>query len=81
MFVDNAVVKEIEGEKRYDKFAIASILYDVSFKGASCSALEAHNISDCEGCELICLCSKIDKIVEEYTEMTTVVRDNFSFNG
>jgi hypothetical protein len=34
MFVDNAVVKKFEGEERYDRFSIASTLFDVSFKGA-----------------------------------------------
>jgi hypothetical protein len=40
MFIDNAVTKSFEGEERYDKFAIASTLCDMSFKGADCSLLE-----------------------------------------
>jgi hypothetical protein len=32
MFVDNAVVKKFEGEERYDRFAIAYTLFNVSFK-------------------------------------------------
>jgi len=41
MFVDNAVVKKIEGEERYDRFAIASTMFDMSFKGATCSVIES----------------------------------------
>jgi hypothetical protein len=35
MFVDNVVVKKFEGEDKYDRFPIASTMFDVSFKGAS----------------------------------------------
>ena len=34
--------KVYEGWKIYDKFAISATLLDVSFKGASCSILEAQ---------------------------------------
>ena len=37
MFVDNEVVKEVEGAVVYDKFSLASTMIDVSFKGATCS--------------------------------------------
>jgi hypothetical protein len=51
MFIDNAVVKKFEGEERYDRFAIASTLFDVSFKGASCSVIESQVLNSCDGCK------------------------------
>jgi hydrogenase maturation factor len=80
MFVDNAVVKKFEVEERYDRFAIASTLFDVSFKGAACSVIESKVLRSCEGCNLKYLCRKIDEVIEEYTERTTVVTGNFSFD-
>jgi hypothetical protein len=80
MFVDNAVVKDFEGEPRYDRFAIASTLFHVSFEGAECSVIESQVLKDCASCNLKYLCSKIDEIVTDYVEKTTVVTENFSFN-
>jgi hypothetical protein len=80
MFVDNAVVKKFEGEDRYDRFAIASTMFDVSFKGASCSLIESQVLKNCEGCNLKHLCGKIDEAIEDYKESTTVVTNSFSFN-
>jgi hydrogenase maturation factor len=80
MFVDNAVVKKFEEEERYDRFAIASTLFDVSFKGASCSVIESKVLRSCEGCNLKYLCRQIDEVIEDYTERTTVVTGNFNFN-
>ncbi len=79
MFIDNAVVKKFEGEDRYDRFAIASTMFDVSFKGASCSVIESKVMKNCEGCNLKYLCGKIDEVVKDYTENTTVVTNNFNF--
>jgi hypothetical protein len=79
MFVDNAVTKKFEGEERYDKFAIASTMFDVSFKGASCSVIESEVLKSCEGCNLKFLCKKIDEVIEEYKDRTTVVTSSFSF--
>jgi hydrogenase maturation factor len=81
MFVDNAVVKKFEGEERYDRFAIAGTLFDVSFKGAACSVIESKILKNCEGCNLKYLCQKIDEVVEDYKEKTTVVTDSFSFGN
>lgn len=81
MFVDNAVVKKFEDEEKYDKFSIASTLYDVSFKGASCSLLEAMVLNNCNSCNLRYMCRKVDEIVEDYTKKTTVVSNSFSFNS
>lgn len=79
MFVDNAVVKKFEGEDRYDRFAIASTMFDVSFKGATCSVIESKVLKNCEGCNLKFLCKKIDEVVEEYRERTTLVSNSFNF--
>ena len=79
MFVDNAVVKKFEGDERYDRFAIASTMFDVSFKGAACSVIESNVLKSCEGCNLKYLCKKIDEVVKDYAEKTTVVTDSFSF--
>ena len=79
MFIDNAVVKKFEGEDRYDRFAIASTMFDVSFKGASCSVIESNVLNSCEGCNLKFLCRKIDEVVQDYVEKTTVVTNNFNF--
>ena len=79
MFVDNAVVKELEGGEAYDKFPIAATLLDVSFKGASCSVLEAQIVKSCEVCNMKYLCGKIDEVVKDYSEKTTVVTESFSF--
>ena len=79
MFVDNAVIKKFEGEERYDRFAIASTMFGVSFKGATCSVIESNVLKNCEGCNLKYLCEKIDEVVKDYEEKTTVVTDSFSF--
>lgn len=81
MFVDNQVVKRFEGEERYDRFSIASTLFDVSFKGASCSVIESKVLKSCDGCNLKHLCQKIDEVVEDYKEKTTVVTNSFSFGN
>ena len=81
MFIDNAVVKRVEGEERYDRFAIASTMLDVSFKGAGCSVIEAKVLKNCEGCNLKYLCNKIDEVVQDYIEKTTVVTSSFSFDN
>lgn len=81
MFVDNQVVKRFEGEERYDRFSIASTLFDVSFKGASCSVIESKVLKSCDGCNLKYLCQKIDEVVEEYKDKTTVVTNSFSFGN
>ena len=79
MFVDNQVVKNYEGEEKYDKFALAASLMDLSFKGAACSILETGIVNNCAGCNLKFLCMKIDEVVEEYIEKTTVVTESFNF--
>lgn len=79
MFVDNKVVKRFGVEERYDKFAIASTMFDVSFQGASCSLIESQVLSNCENCNLKFICRKIDEVIEEYTEKTTVVAASFKF--
>jgi hypothetical protein len=79
MFIDNAVTKKFEGEECYDKFAIASTMFDVSFKGASCSLIESQVLRSCEGCNLKFMCRRIDGIVEEYRKKTTVVTSSFNF--
>lgn len=79
MFVDNKVVKKFGEEEVYDKFAVASTMFDVSFKGASCSLLESQVLSSCEGCNLKYMCRKVDEIVEGYREKTTVVAASFKF--
>jgi hypothetical protein len=79
MFIDNSVAKKFEGEERYDKFAIASTLFDVSFKGAECSVIEAQILKNCEGCNLRYMCRRIDEIAKDYKEKTTVVTSSFTF--
>jgi hypothetical protein len=81
MFLDNAVVKSVEGEEVYDKFAIASTVFGVSFKGASCSLIESQVIRSCESCNLRFICSGIDELVEEYIKKTTVVTNSFNFGS
>ncbi|MDP4146647.1 MAG: hypothetical protein Q8936_19585 [Bacillota bacterium] len=81
MFVDNTVVKKFEGEDRYDRFAIASTMFDVSFKGATCSVIESKVLKNCEGCNLKFLCKKIDEVVEDYIDKTTVVTNGFKFEN
>ena len=81
MFIDNAVVKKFEGEDRYDRFAIASTMFDVSFKGAACSVIQSQVLKSCDGCNLKYLCRKIDEVVKDYTEKTMVVTNSFSFNN
>jgi hypothetical protein len=80
MFVDNAVVKKFEGEDRYDRFAIISTMFYVSFKRASCSVIESQVLKSCDGCNLKFLCRKIDEVIEDYTEKTTVVSNSFKFD-
>lgn len=80
MFIDNAVVKRFEGEYRYDRFAIAGALFDVSFKGAFCSVIESQVMKNCDACNLKYLCGKIGEIVQDYAEKTTAVTNSFSFS-
>lgn len=79
MFIDDAVKKKVDGEERYDKFAVAGTLFGISFNGASCSLLESQVLNSCEHCNLRYMCKKIDEIIDEYTNKTTVITDNFSF--
>lgn len=79
MFVDNNVVKGFGEEQRYDKFAIASTMFDVSFQGASCSVIESQVLKSCDACNLRFMCGKIDEVIREYTEKTTVVAASFNF--
>jgi hypothetical protein len=79
MFVDNAVTKNFEGQERYDKFALASTMFDISFKGAVCSVIESQVLKNCDSCNLKYMCNSIDEVVEEYTKRTTVVTDSFNF--
>ena len=79
MFFDNQVVKNFEGEEKYDRYAMASTLLGVSFKGAECSLLEGQVIDSCESCNLKYLCKKVEEVVEDYIEKTTVVTERFSF--
>ena len=81
MFVDHEVVKKFDEEERYDKFAIASSLFDVSFKGAACSVIESQVLKDCESCNLKFICNKIDEVLEDYTVKTTIVTDSFNFES
>lgn len=79
MILDNKVVKKFGDEERIDKFVLASAMYAASFEAASCSLLEGLVLRNCEGCNLRYLCGKIDGVVEEYTERTTVVVGSFRF--
>jgi hypothetical protein len=79
MLLDNKVVKKFGDEERIDKFVLASAMYAASFEGASCSLIEGQVLRNCDGCNMRFLCGKIDKVVEEYTERTTVVVGNFRF--
>ena len=79
MFFNNDVVKSFDGEEKYDKYALASILLGISFKGAECSLLEGQVISSCDNCNLKYLCRKAEEVVEEYVEKTTVVTERFNF--
>ena len=81
MFVDNEVVKEVEGAVVYDKFALASTMIDVSFKGATCSIIEAQVMKDCTNCNLKYMCKKLDDVVEDYVKETTVATESFSFGN
>ena len=81
MFIDNQVVKQVEGVERYDKFAIASTIFDVSFKGSDCSVLKSHILRSCDGCNLRYICNGIDDVVEEFIEKTTAVTSSFSFGN
>jgi hypothetical protein len=81
MFVDNQVVKKIDGEEKYDRFAIASTMLNVSFKGASCSVIESQVLKNCDSCNLKYLCKEIDGVVQDYIEKTTVVTECFSFEN
>jgi hypothetical protein len=81
MFVDNEVVKNMEHGAVYDKFALASTMIDVSFKGAACSILEAKVMKDCTTCNLRHMCKKIDETVAEYIKDTTVTTESFSFGN
>ena len=80
MFIDNQVVKQIEGEQRYDKFAIATTLFGVSYKGATCSLLKSQVLNNCDVCNLKYICSEIDEVVKDYTDLTTTVTARFDFD-
>jgi hypothetical protein len=81
MFVDNEIVKSMECGSVYDKFAFASTMIDVSFRGAACSILEAKVMKDCTTCNLRHMCKKIDATVAEYIKDTTITHENFKFGN
>jgi hypothetical protein len=80
MFVDNQVVKIFEGDRKYDKFAIASTLFAVSFKGSVCSVRESQVLKSCDSCNLKYLCRNIDGLIEDYINETTVVSSEYNFS-
>ena len=79
-FIDNEVVKEIEGQSQYDKFAVASTVFDMSFKGSKCHLIEGHILDNCKGCNLEPICKGINILIQEYIKDTTEVTEAFSFN-
>ncbi|EDT83784.1 hypothetical protein EXN65_20235 [Clostridium botulinum] len=79
MFVDTKITKNIDGEEQYDKFALSLSVFDISFKGSTCSLLEGQILNDCKACNLEPICKKVDGIIEEYTEDTSVVKEEFNF--
>jgi hypothetical protein len=79
MFIDNAIIKKVEGSEVYDKFVLASALFGISFQGASCSLLEGKVLNSCKSCNLRYICFKLDKLVEEYRDKTTQVTESFTF--
>lgn len=81
MYVDNSVVKKFDGKESYDKFSIASTLYDVSLKGARCSLIEAMVLENCESCTLRYMCRKVDEIIEKVNESATIVTKIFNFTN
>jgi hypothetical protein len=56
---------KLKVEDRYNRFAITLTMFDVSFKGASCSVIESKVLKSCEECNLKFLCKKIDVAVED----------------
>lgn len=79
MFIDNVVRKKFEDGEKYDKFAIASTILGVSFEGAECSLIESQVLSSCQSCNLRYICRRLDEVVEDYTDKTTVVASSFNF--
>ncbi|MGO5076047.1 hypothetical protein ACTQ4K_19370 [Clostridium sporogenes] len=54
-------------------------LFDISFKGSTCSLLEGQILNNCKSCNLEPICKKVDRIIEEYREDTSVVKEEFNF--
>ena len=81
MFVDNQVVKQDGNEQCYDKFAIAAVLFSVSYEGSACSLIESQVIKNCDVCNLKYLCRRIDDVIQDFTEKTTVVTHSFTFES
>ena len=81
MYVDTEVVKNLDGEPTYDKFAVASTLFDMSFKGSECHLLKAEILGDCKACNLEPICNNIDGLVEKYVDATTTTISNFTFGA
>lgn len=81
MFVDNGLVEKFGGEERHNRFAIASTMFDASFKGAACIVIESQMLQSYDGCNLKILHRKIDEVVEAYKEETTVATNSFNFEN
>lgn len=72
----------ISCEDRYvfDKKQIALAIRNSTFEDElSCSLLVNGILDKCEGCSFKYICDEIDKVAQDYTNKTTQVVSNFSF--
>lgn len=80
MFIENALIKKVNGTEYYDKFVIASAIFGASFKGVTCSLLEEKVLNNCQSCNLRYLCENVEELIEDYTDKTTKITDSFNFS-
>lgn len=70
-----------EGADIFDKKQIALSIRNSTFNDElSCSLLEEGILENCEKCNLISICDRIDKVSEEYVNETTRVVKTFNFS-
>ncbi|MBW6411691.1 hypothetical protein [Clostridium weizhouense] len=77
MFIDEKVIKENNGAKVIDKFAMNQVILKAGFVGAQCSA-EKLGIQKCENCEMESLCEEMDNIYDAVKTSTVVVKKVFN---
>lgn len=78
--MEDKIKLRAEEFESYDKKEIALAIRNSTLDDEmNCSLLNNDIISSCKNCNLKSICDKIDRIIDEYLDETTIVIDEFRF--